>query len=162
MPFDPLRAWLEIIVVLTWLVTFAWLFYVFPDGRFTPRWTIVCAAAWLLEELWSTWQYLAFGVDSQLGDLLATLMVVVPAVIAQAYRYWRVSNELERHQTKWFLGGLGTAFLGFVLGDALVRANGLMTESGPARTAGAAVARSNSGHFIDSAVCTGGAGDCSA
>jgi len=72
-------------VVLTWLVSFAWLFYLFPDGRFTPRWTTLIAVAWLLEELFSLWQYLALRVDSQLGDTIAKAVVVVSAVVAQAY-----------------------------------------------------------------------------
>lgn len=131
LPTDPLRGWLEVAIVLLWLTSFAWLFYLFPNGRFTPRWTIVCAVAWLLGGFYSLSQYLAFGVDSQEADLIATGMVVVTALIAQAYRYWRVSDPLQQHQTKWFLGGLGIAFLGFVVGDAIARANNLMVDGGP-------------------------------
>ena len=131
LPTDPLRGWLEIATVLIWLTSFAWLFYLFPNGRFTPRWTIVCAVAWLLEGLYSLWQYLTFGVDSQQADLIATGAVVVTAAIAQGYRYWRVSDALQQQQTKWFLGGLGIAFVGFMVGDAIARANNLMVDGGP-------------------------------
>ena len=131
LPTDPLRGWLEIAIVLIWLTSFAWLFYLFPNGRFTPRWTIVFAAAWLLEGLYSLSQYLTFGVDSQEADLIATGMVAVTAFVAQAYRYWRVSDTLQQQQTKWFVGGLGVAFMGFVGGDAIARANNLMVDGGP-------------------------------
>ena len=95
MASDPLRAWIELAVTFSWLMLFAWLFFLFPDGRFTPRWTIIVAAAWLIEGVYSGWQLFVNGVDTQLEDTIATAVVALAAVVAQGYRYVRVSDERQ-------------------------------------------------------------------
>ena len=85
------------------------LFYVFPDGRFTPRWTRVPALAWIA----------MFGASHVLpGSLLAPgnwppalLAGLITALVgtclfAQVHRYRRVSGSTERQQTKWVVFGL--------------------------------------------------------
>jgi signal transduction histidine kinase len=133
MPVDPLRGWIELVVVFTWLIMFAWLFFVFPDGRFRPRWTVLPAAIWFVESVYSAWMLFVDGVDTQVADLVATAVVVTSALVSQAYRYFRISDDRQRQQTKWFLGGLGVALLGFTLGDALVRSTGMMSGTLPPR-----------------------------
>ena len=85
------------------------LFYVFPDGRFVPRWTRLPALAWVA--LFGS-HYVVPG-----GPLAVTnwppfvLAAVITALIgtclfAQVYRYRRVSGPEERQQTKWVVFGL--------------------------------------------------------
>jgi hypothetical protein len=91
-------------------------FYVFPNGRFVPRWTRWMVIAWAL--------YLAdlsfLPEDSPLyparWPLLLTMALVVALfgsiVFAQAYRYRRASGPGERQQTKWVVFGLVAAIAG--------------------------------------------------
>ncbi len=91
-------------------VAFGVFFYVFPNGRFVPRWTrwLAIAVALLFipdiffpaEEIWPIVRlpFLVF-----LGSL----------VVVQVYRYRRVSGPAERQQTKWVVFGVAVALVGF-------------------------------------------------
>lgn len=91
-------------------------FYVFPNGRFVPRWTRWMVIAWAL--------YLAvlffIPEDSPFypatWPLLLVMVLVVglfgSMVLAQVYRYRRVSGPSERQQTKWVVFGLTAAIVG--------------------------------------------------
>ncbi len=91
-------------------VCFATFLYVFPDGRFVPRWTRWLVVAGAL--LW--FPSIFFGVSlpgivfgPAFFGLLATM------VVAQVYRYRRVSNQAQRQQTKWVVFGVVVALVGF-------------------------------------------------
>jgi DNA-binding CsgD family transcriptional regulator len=79
--------------------------YVFPDGKFAPRWTAALLAPWL-----------AYLVANQLGLLpgvatedLVDLAFWATGIAAMAYRYRRIATQTERQQIKWiFLGGVAT------------------------------------------------------
>ena len=90
---------------------FCLFFYLFPNGRFVPRWTSWLLIGWVVEE----------GIDSSLplpafyyfkNVLLFALLVSL--VAAQMYRYRRVSTPLERHQTQWVVLGFLLAIAGFL------------------------------------------------
>ena len=93
---------------LTWLFIFMF-FCVFPDGRFTPRWTLgLLTFAALILVPWEffpdsplspwTWSPLSF---------FALLVGLWGASIgAQIYRYRRVSDQVQRQQTRWVLYGV--------------------------------------------------------
>jgi hypothetical protein len=79
----------------------------FPDGRFVPRWTLwlilgyICIAIWRMSILLS---------DSSpdvnrypLIILLFWFVVTLSLGIAQVHRYRRVSNPVQRQQTKWIV-----------------------------------------------------------
>jgi len=87
------------------------LFCVFPDGRFVPRWTRWAAVAgityWLLDSFFPTWP-LVIRVPLLLG-------LIVSLVVAQIYRYRRVSGPVERQQTKWVVFGLTATIAAFVV-----------------------------------------------
>jgi hypothetical protein len=93
-------------------------FFLFPTGRFEPRWT--CWVAFGFAVLFVP---LAFspGASSNtsiwLNLLFVSLTVLVfgSVVYAQVYRYRRVSTPLERQQTKWIVYGTSVALLGFLL-----------------------------------------------
>jgi hypothetical protein len=91
-------------------------FYVFPNGRFVPRWTRWMVIAWAL--------YLAIlffmPQDSSLYPAKWPLLLIMALVVglfgsmvfAQVYRYRRVSGPGERQQTKWIVFGFTAAIAG--------------------------------------------------
>ena len=96
-------------------------FYVFPDGRFVPRWTRWLAGVWIAEQV----------LEYFLPDLAVTQFLRSPetgiwffasvwviTLAAQLYRYVRVSGPVQRQQTKWLVLGLASlvvVLLGLVL-----------------------------------------------
>ncbi len=91
------------------------LFYLFPDGRWVPRWSRVPAVLWVVLQFFyyflpgspldgDTWPPLLQG--------LLFLGYLGSAVFAQVYRYGRVSGPVERQQTKWVIFGLTVAIVG--------------------------------------------------
>lgn len=112
------------------------LLYIFPDGRFVPHWT-----RWLAILLipWA----LALGFSQPFSLNSATilpfmLLYTVPSLsapLAQIYRYRRVSNPVQRQQTKWVILGF-SAWI--VAGSAVTAAMiflGKQLLSGPNPTA---------------------------
>jgi hypothetical protein len=91
-------------------VCFITFFYVFPDGRFVPRWT-----RWLAVASALFWIPTIFFPRSPLallnGPLFLVLVVVTMA--AQVYRYRNVSSPMPRQQTKWVVLGVTAALTGF-------------------------------------------------
>ena len=84
-------------------------FYVFPDGRFVPRWTRWLVLVWLLMQIpWNlsyrsalypaNWHPLLFApVEASLWG---------SALFAQVYRYRSVSGPQACQQMKWLVSGL--------------------------------------------------------
>ena len=107
---------------LSWQFSFI-IFYLFPDGRFVPRWTRWLLLGWL-------------GVNVLGGFSLAldTAMIVIPVILvfstlfSQIYRYFFYADTIGRQQTKWVLYGilleillLPFAMLPFLLPNAFVQ-----------------------------------------
>ncbi len=98
--------------------------YVFPDGRFMPRWTRWSALGWSLLYLphavvpTSRWDIATLPPVAQFAFWSCFLATVTAA---QVYRYRRVSTPLQRLQAKWVLLDLIVGFLGLagVVGVAL-------------------------------------------
>jgi hypothetical protein len=85
------------------IVCFGLFFYLFPTGQFVPKWSRWLAAAWGL-----VFFFIQFLPQSSLNvnqsGAAAGLIggsLLVSFVLAQVYRYFRVSNSVERQQTKW-------------------------------------------------------------
>jgi len=79
--------------------------FIFPNGRIEPRrlgWLIVPLL--IVVSLETSAPYLTIGLENLTVGL--TLIWSILAVYAMTYRYLRVSNALERQQTKWVLVGL--------------------------------------------------------
>jgi hypothetical protein len=99
------------------LICFFLLFYLFPDGRFTPSWTRWLAAPFAV---WTIVQ--AIFPDSLLnsdrwGPLPSFLFISgwgASMAYAQLYRYRYVSTPVQRQQTKWVVLGLATALIAFL------------------------------------------------
>lgn len=90
------------------------LFSLFPNGRFVPRWT-----RWPVIALIVLAVFLALIVPllppaptvlSSLGSIFYSICLL-SLVIAQIYRYRRVSTPVEQQQTKWVIFGFSLATL---------------------------------------------------
>ena len=92
-------------------VSFGVFFYLFPDGRFVPHWTRWLAVAYALLFVPDV-----FFPDSSLSALTDPLFFVFigSLVFAQVYRYVRVSDPVQRQQTKWVVFGFSVALAGFM------------------------------------------------
>ncbi len=93
-------------------------FFLFPTGRFVPRWTCWVAFGFAVLFVPITFSPGAlFNTSIWLSLLFISLPIVVfgSVVYAQVYRYRRVSTPLERQQTKWIVYGTSVALLGFLL-----------------------------------------------
>jgi len=97
-------------------------FYLFPTGRFVPRWTrflgvcwVLCSLAWIIETPFS-------NAPATLVDNIYYLIYYILlgiGLFTQMYRYIRVSNPVQRQQTKWVIYGFTLAIGGFLLMNAL-------------------------------------------
>jgi len=111
-----LTSWLALTGTLAWQVIFI-LFYLFPDGRFVPAWTRWLLLGWLVGNLAAR---AAPSPNSSLGLVgLLFFGLVISAVASQIYRYARVSNALQRQQTKWIVF-MGAVFLLFIIPQMLI------------------------------------------
>ena len=100
----PIRA----LTYLTWLFIFMF-FCVFPDGRFTPRWTLgLLAFAALMLVPWEFFPHspLSPWTWSPLSFFALSVGLLGASIIAQIYRYRYLSNRTQRQQTRWVLYGL--------------------------------------------------------
>jgi serine phosphatase RsbU (regulator of sigma subunit) len=86
-------------------------FYLFPTGRFVPRWT-----GFLWVGVIVFWAVNGFFLILQSSMLAAGVFVglVCSIPVAQIYRYRRVSNAGQRQQTKWVVFGISTGLGGFL------------------------------------------------
>jgi len=91
---------------------FSIFFYLFPDGRCIPRWTrglavvsVAFALSWTFFPASPINPYNVNTWASPLG-LGVWLVWIGIGVFAQIYRYRRVSNPVQRQQTKWIVFGL--------------------------------------------------------
>jgi hypothetical protein len=92
-------------------VSFGIFFYLFPDGRFVPRWTRWLAVGYALlfvPDVFFPNSFLAALTDPLFFVFIASL------VFAQVYRYRRVSTLAQRQQTKWVVFGFSVALAGFL------------------------------------------------
>ena len=90
-------------------------FYLFPDGRFVPRWTIWLALVWIvgvmIPNTFFPERFLPiFGHALSYAFLGAGFAGTT--LFAQVYRYRRVSSPIQRQQTKWVVFGLVMALGG--------------------------------------------------
>ena len=100
-----LDIWLSLIVAA--LILFLFLF---PNGRFIPRWSIILlplcllwvVAAWI-------WPELYFWRLAPQRYLPALVVILLVGLLAQLWRFRLVADEQERQQTKWVVWGTGVA-----------------------------------------------------
>ena len=92
-------------------VSYSIFFLTFPDGRFVPRWTRWLALVWAM--LFVPFVFFPHTpLDLLDGPLF--LCFIGSLVLAQVYRYVRVSAPVHRQQTKWVVFAMAVAGGGFV------------------------------------------------
>jgi hypothetical protein len=86
--------------------------FLFPNGRFVPawlRWFTISASLlglMVLSSLVRIWPNL---------PAIVFLPIAAVGLLSQVYCYWRVSNPIQRQQTKWVLIGLTVNLIGLLL-----------------------------------------------
>jgi len=113
-----LETWLSLWVALPWLAFYVF-FYTFPTGQFVPRWTAVWTPVFLM--LLVT----LFVFFPESGEVLGFPLILVAfgsALFAQIYRYARVSNPVQRAQTKWVTLAIVVIALGEIIGQGILPA----------------------------------------
>jgi hypothetical protein len=94
---------------MTWML----FFYLFPSGSFVPRWTRWLALGWVLFS--GSWIFTPSVGPPSWPPLLFNAAILVlwgSFPVAQVYRYVRVSDPIERQQTKWVVFGVAVAVAG--------------------------------------------------
>lgn len=91
-------------------------FYIFPNGKFVPRWTGFLAVFWTVEQLLEVMNNPPVNLQMLPPGFVDTVFLVVSAsaVFAQFYRYRRVRDTTERRQTKWVVFGTIAALVGVI------------------------------------------------
>ena len=97
------------------LVSGVIILYLFPNGRFIPRWTAILAVAWAVINIPAV--FLSDSAISFIGWPIVIQFFILAGwaatgIYAQAFRYAYVSSPTQRQQTKWAALGLGAAAIG--------------------------------------------------
>jgi hypothetical protein len=90
--------------------------YLFPDGRFVPRWVLFPALAWIANDAVSV--FLPDAYEPRWLQWVGFVAFLVPALCAvgsQIYRYRRTSEPVQRQQTKWVVFGIAIGFGGYLV-----------------------------------------------
>jgi hypothetical protein len=92
-------------------VSLSLLLYLFPDGRFVPRWTRLLAVFVVASNIFLDAYPDAFSTFP--AWILSAIFLVNggSGIVAQIYRYVRVSGPVQRQQTKWVVFGLVATML---------------------------------------------------
>jgi hypothetical protein len=93
--------------------------YLFPSGRFVPRWTRWLMVVWVV--YWANNQFFPNEPLNNTWLPVVPLAGLAASLIAlQVYRYRHVSTLLQRQQTKWVVFGIAVTFGSFVVAIPLV------------------------------------------
>jgi hypothetical protein len=104
-------------------------FFLFPDGRFYPRWTRLLGLLWVL---WNAYWVFSTGIIVTPGPwLLSYLVILALGIAVQVYRYRRISNAIQRQQTRWAVYGFSIAIGAFLLLSISDHAFGLFLQPNP-------------------------------
>src|SRR6266496_1981679 len=109
--------WVFEFVIFLGAVSIVVFFYLFPTGRFVPRWT-----RWLSIGVILYWGFKYFLPPFPFNPYTNTIftnsaffLFVGAMIIAQVYRYLRVSSSVQRQQTKWVVFGVSISVGGYLL-----------------------------------------------
>jgi len=99
--------------------SFGLFLYLFPDGRFVPRWTRWVVLVWIVWQLpryfFPNW-YLSPSPYTwhSLTNTAVWLSALSTAIYSQGYRYRRTASSAQRQQIKWVVFGISAALAGFL------------------------------------------------
>jgi hypothetical protein len=100
------------IIEYLWLAVTPLVMYLFPDGRFVPRWSLWLAAGWAV--LLFALEFKIIGPVRQQSFSMIFNVAVVSGVLALIYRYRR-SPAGQRQQLKWPVYSLAVWLVALVL-----------------------------------------------
>lgn len=104
-------------------ISFFGFLYLFPTGRFAPRWVIGIALAYTVQQMFHIF-FSGTAADASTWPLAPQLLIwtvfLGSTIYAQIYRYRRVSNRVQRQQTKWVVYGIATALICYIAVQALL------------------------------------------
>jgi signal transduction histidine kinase len=106
-----LPAWHASVILMALLsaTCFVLFLFLFPDGRFVPRWAVLFASAWILRDachqLWpgSRADVATWSVPLQ---LLCVAVLFLSVIGSHLLKYRRVASPQQRVQTKWVVWGI--------------------------------------------------------
>ena len=90
--------------------------FVFPNGRFTPRWTVAIVILWFLL-VFPPYFFPDSPLNLQSKGLIFTFIfygTLLSGIASQIYRHMRVSDPIEKQQTKWVVYGMTIGMGGYV------------------------------------------------
>jgi hypothetical protein len=96
-------------------MSFILFLYLFPNGRFVPRWMHWIPILWAMHEVaYYFFPDSIFNISKTLPmlDFFVGTAFFCIGVASQIYRYRHVSGRVERQQTKWVIFGMVSALLG--------------------------------------------------
>ncbi|MDF2671629.1 MAG: hypothetical protein K0R67_3935, partial [Paenibacillus sp.] len=108
--------WFMLVSMLGW-ISLSLFFFLFPDGYFVPKWTrfvfLLIVAVDVLQFIYSgqMWDRLAMPEYIQLLWYVGSTMILI---YSQIYRFRKVSQPVQRQQTKWVVYGVSIGLVGFV------------------------------------------------
>jgi signal transduction histidine kinase len=114
--------------------SFSLFLYLFPDGRFVPRWVRWVALVWIAWQLaehffprWvsdpNAWQ--------NATETVVWLGALGTVLYSQIHRYRLTSNVVQRQQIKWAVFGISAAFAGFLGINMTLAASGAEAPTSP-------------------------------
>src|SRR5262249_1338907 len=101
----PMLTWLAAYVLLGVTITSILFFVYFPTLRSAPRWFLFVVALGIAKTMVDIF-------ETTLPDwvfLVAFAAFYGAVIVAQVYRYRRISSSRERQQTKWVVAGITVA-----------------------------------------------------
>ncbi len=123
LPGQPIAQTIARVATVVAIGGFFTLPFVFPDGRFVPRWTVLSGIYNHLTvfafAFAPSWDFV--GQWSVLVETITTGLLVLSVVYSIMYRYRKVSTVVQRRQTKWVAFGLMVGLPAFFAGDAMMR-----------------------------------------
>jgi len=129
-PPSPMTTFVGVVSALAEICQLA-AFFVFPDGRFTPRWLVWLLVVWVPYRLlaWTVWYPPQIADIPRLIDLLVQFSFFGVGIGAQIYRYRHAIIPVHRQQTKWIVFGMSFAVLALILYTSLGRVPALQLPS---------------------------------
>jgi signal transduction histidine kinase len=109
----PRLSWAVAVEIFIWDVTVILLCLLLPNGQFVPRWTRWLILPIAVLAVLNAMNKVQFIFPSVLY-LLVILSVFCIMAASQIYRYRRVSNVIQRQQTKWLVVFAVLALIGWI------------------------------------------------
>jgi hypothetical protein len=114
--------------------SFSLFLYLFPDGRFVPRWVrwvaLVLIAWQLAEHFFPRWVSDPTAWQER-TETVVWLGALGTVIYSQVHRYRHTSSAVQKQQIKWVVFGISAAFGGFIGINMVLAASGADVPTSP-------------------------------